>query len=129
MQMTNRLIQLLAWCIYLFPVVDGIVQAPEQRDSLIQRRLLIKLNPQHAFLKIAVMYDTDIFDRNPSLCEQRGDGGNRASFIGNVYIAGKYLGDRTSWQIREGVAVFLGGSEQIIGEAVLFCPHSAADRL
>ena len=56
MQMTNRLIQLLAGCIYLFPVVDGIVQALEQRDSLIQRRLLIKLNPQHAFLKIAVMY-------------------------------------------------------------------------
>lgn len=57
----------------LFPLIYGIMQALEQDDGFVQCSLAIKFDSEHAFLKIPVVYDANIFDGDICLGKQRGE--------------------------------------------------------
>ena len=95
------------------------MQALEQCDGFIQGRLFIKFNPQHALLKIPVMYNANIFYGNICLGEQCGKCSNGSGFVGDVHITCKYFLNRSFWQVGKRIAVFFGCGKQVIRKSFL----------
>ena len=92
----------------------------EQGYSPAAGGLVIKFDPQDAFFKFPVVDDSDIFHIDRIGCQNRGNGGDRTGFIGNVAVNAEGFLDEPCGTVRHGIAVASGMAEHFINSVFLF---------
>ena len=95
---------------------------PEQLCGLVAGVFLIELNGKRALLKLTVMHDSDVLDRDGMNGKNGRDGCDGSAFIDQVAVDPVDLLDRSGGREAERISVVPGGRKHLID----VCRHRSA---